>query len=414
MEKLSALLLSAALLFGAVSLQNSDSDALSKLSSLYIRIFQAATAAPKPDLEANIATVASSANLYSSYNQNTPTLAQLRKGDRLHILRKAVFSSTEWVYVCAGDYNVCGWVLVSELNMPNVVENEDLGSGDIVEEYTPNRASMGIVSSDQLNIRTAPGTGFDRIGAYRAGDRVGIIETNSGWGRTAKGWIYLDYVYLDGQVGENPMVGNVTADQLNVRTGPGTKYPVRNAYRRGDRLLILTQIYTENAYWGCTNLGWVNMNYVQPDYIPGTNQPIYGYGTVKDSAMYIYPSANTGYTPSGVLYQGMVVPILQTAMVDGYLWGHVDEGWVVMSCLDMRAIFHQNVVPEPPVDKGLLKDYPTEPPVEHPTEVPTEAPTEVPTETPTEAPTEAPTEPIAEIPTDVLTQMGTDPTAAPG
>ncbi|MGM9604277.1 MAG: SH3 domain-containing protein, partial [Faecousia sp.] len=218
MQTLSAVLLLIALLLSGTASKDVDPDAAVKTGSYFIRVLEAAMRveadAPTPATVKNIATVAEPANLYSSYSQSTRVLARLKKGDELSIKRRAVYSSTEWVYVTAKDYNVSGWVLQSQLNMPGIVEDADLDAGEISEDYVPAYAKMGIVSTDQLNIRTAPGTGFDRIGAYRSGDRVGIIETNNGWGRTAKGWIYLGYVYLDGQVGSNPMVGNVTADRL--------------------------------------------------------------------------------------------------------------------------------------------------------------------------------------------------------
>ena len=390
MQSLSALLLSAALLLGAIAVQNADTDAAAKTGSFFIRVLQAAmhieASTPTPALSQNIATVKSTANLYSSYSQTTRVLAQLKKGDELSIKRRAAFSSDEWVYVTAPEYNVSGWVLVSQLNMPDIVTDADLSSDEITEEYIPAYAKMGIVSTSQLNIRTAPGTGFDRIGSYSSGDRVGIIETNNGWGRTAKGWIYLGYVYMDGQVGQNPMVGNVTADLLNVRSGPGLDYTVCGSYRKGERLLILEQVYADGGYWGCTRLGWVSMHYIQADCIPGTLTPIYGYGTIKDSVLYVYPTAGTDQAPVGQIPQNSVVPILEVSKVGKVLWGRITAGWIAMTNVDMRAVFEQTIIPAPPI----LPVVPTEPPTEETTEA-TESTTEATTETTTEA-TEATTE----------------------
>ena len=101
MQSLSALLLSAALLLGAIAVQNADTSAAAKMGSYFIRVLEAAmhveADAPTPSSVKNIATVKSSANLYSSYSQTTKVLAQLKKGDELSIKRRAVFSSTEWV-----------------------------------------------------------------------------------------------------------------------------------------------------------------------------------------------------------------------------------------------------------------------------------------------------------------------------
>lgn len=424
MQTLSAILLSVALLLSGMSSRDADPDMAAKVGSYFIRVLEAAMRteadAPTPASVKNIATVKEPASLYSSYSQSTKVLAQLKKGDELSIKRRAVFSSTEWVYATAKDYNVSGWVLQSQLYMPGIVEDADLDPSEISEDYVPAYAKMGIVSTDQLNIRTAPGTGFDRIGAYRSGDRVGIIETNNGWGRTAKGWIYLGYVYLDGQVGSNPMVGSVTADRLNIRSGPGMRYTVCGSYYKGERLLILEQIYSGGSYWGCTRSGWVCMDYVQPDYIPGTTKPIYGYGLVEDAALYIYPSAGTNGAPVGQIPLGSVVPILETTKVGNVLWGRISDGWINMTKVDMRAIFEQAVIPSPPV-APTVPTVPTEPATEPATDPTTPAtdpttPASEPT-TPATDPTTAASEPTtaASEPTTAASEPTTaasEPTAA--
>ena len=393
MNTLSAILLSAALVLGASAVQKESPDAAGKLDSFFLRMVQAAaqlesqteatvpTTAPAPAPRKNVAIVENDTPLYSSYSQTTRILAQLQEGDELYILRKASFSSGEWVYATYEEEHVSGWVLISDLKMPEKRKDADLkASGS--DEYVPAYAKMGIVSTDQLNIRTAPGTGFDRIGCYRSGDRVGIIETNSGWGRTTKGWVYLDYVYMDGQVGRNPMVGNVTTEQLNIRSGPGLSYPICGSQRQGDRLLILEQIYAEGYYWGCTRLGWVCMSYVAPDYIPGTKTPIYGYGVIDADSVKVFPKASTKKESVGKLTRGSVVAILQTKTVSGKLWGQTSVGWIRMTHVDMRAIYAQAITPPAPMrvsvkTNNFSPDVPPEttPPVTEPpaTEAPTQA-----------------------------------------
>lgn len=54
---------------------------------------------------------------------------------------------------------------------------------------------------------------------------------------------------------------SVTADLLNVRTGPGTSYPVVATVKRGSTLLIKEQ----KDGWGKFSTGWVSMNYVRQE-----------------------------------------------------------------------------------------------------------------------------------------------------
>ena len=51
-----------------------------------------------------------------------------------------------------------------------------------------------IVTADELNIRKGPGPDHEKIGTYKEGDTVDIYEIQDGWGRTNKGWIKMEYV----------------------------------------------------------------------------------------------------------------------------------------------------------------------------------------------------------------------------
>ena len=361
-------------------------------------------------LDKNQATTKEAANLYSTNSQSSRVLAQLAKGAQLSIKRTLESSGTQWVYATAKEYNVSGWVLVSQLNMPSVVENADLNPSETNGDYVPTYATMGIVTANQLNIRTAPGVNNERVGVYTSGQRVGIIETNSGWGRTARGWIALNYVYLDGQVGQNPMVGNVIADLLNVRSGPGSQYAATTTYKKGDRLLILEQVYSGSAYWGYTRYGWVCMNYIQPDFIPGTTTPIYGFGMVKDASLDIYSTAGGELAGVSPLAQGTIVPVYATAKVGDVLWGQLADGWIDLTNVDMRAIFGQGILPAPPVNPPVEPTEPTEPETTEPTEPETTEPTEPETTEPTEPETTEPTEPETTQPTEPTTTEPTEPT----
>ncbi len=323
-------------------------------------------------LPTKVATGKSDANVYSSYSQSTRVLAQLEKGAELTIRRTAQFGGVDWVYATVKSSSISGWLLESDLNMPSRVTDTDLDHLEASASYVPNYAQLGFVTSNQLNVRTAPGTNFDRVGAYSGGDRIAILETNSGWGRTADGWVYLGYVYYEGQIGANCMIGNVTADQLNIRSGPSTNYPAVGSYGKDDRVMVLEQVYSNGGYWGYTRRGWVSMGYIRPDYIPGTTTPITGFGVVTAGTADVLNAAGTG-TKVETLPKGTIVAVLETVKVGDVIWGHIPAGWIDMNTVDMRAVFQQTVVPPAP-----------EMPEPEPTE-PTEAPTE-----PAEAATDSP------------------------
>ena len=129
--------------------------------------------------------------------------------------------------------------------------------------------AKGVVIGNQLNVRSGPGTNYGRVASLNTGDRVNILEQftigGTKWGCIDKGWISLDYVYIDGTTGENSGTGTVTGDQLNIRTGPGTTYGTNGSLNKGDTVKILTQIKIGNTIWGCINKGWISMEYVEMD-----------------------------------------------------------------------------------------------------------------------------------------------------
>ena len=129
--------------------------------------------------------------------------------------------------------------------------------------------AKGVVIGNQLNVRSGPGTNYGRVASLNTGDRVNILEQftigGTKWGCIDKGWISLDYVYIDGTTGENSGTGTITGDQLNIRTGPGTTYGTNGSLNKGDTVKILTQIKVGNTVWGCIDKGWISMDYVEMD-----------------------------------------------------------------------------------------------------------------------------------------------------
>ena len=127
---------------------------------------------------------------------------------------------------------------------------------------TGTNTAKGIVTGEGLNIRTGPGTDYDSAGSYTYGTRVTILEQINGWGCTDKGWISMKYVYVDGTKGEESGTGVVTGDNVNIRSGPGTAYATVGSLSEGDEIEILAQFLIGDSYWGCTEKGWVCMDYV--------------------------------------------------------------------------------------------------------------------------------------------------------
>lgn len=144
-------------------------------------------------------------------------------------------------------------------NQNNTDNTTDDGNGSTEVQL------KGIVTAKELNIRSKASTDSDRVGGLTYGDRVEILEKSGDWGRTKDGWINLNYIYQDGTTGTNTANGIVTGDQLNIRSGPGTGYGTVGSLSAGDRVNILEQFTYDGTTWGCTKNGWISLSYVYID-----------------------------------------------------------------------------------------------------------------------------------------------------
>ena len=65
-----------------------------------------------------------------------------------------------------------------------------------------------------------------------------MLETNGDWIRTNYGWVYKSYVQIVGAASSNN-TGRVTASALNIRSGPGTNYDKLGVLQYGQSVTIL-------------------------------------------------------------------------------------------------------------------------------------------------------------------------------
>ena len=81
-----------------------------------------------------------------------------------------------------------------------------------------------------VNIRSGPGTGYGKTGAYPRGAVVTVLEEKEGWGRTDKGWVSLDYlepVETAGRVTDNGIAIQSDYIPQGRKNRPGGANPCR-------------------------------------------------------------------------------------------------------------------------------------------------------------------------------------------
>ncbi len=212
------------------------------------------------------------------------------------------------------------------------------------EEKTEGVWTGTVKVNDQLRIRKGPSTSDAVVGYMRSGERVTITEkTVSGsmtWGKTAKGWISMDYVVLDatGTTTVQKTVGTVkVSDLLRVRSGPGTSYAIAAYLKNGTKVEVTERKTVSGTEWGKIDKGWISLSYVvfsqqtqQPQQPQQSQQSQKVTKTVTADCLRIRSDAGTNNTIVGYLYTGAKVEILETKTVNGAVWGRISKGWISM------------------------------------------------------------------------------------
>jgi len=217
-----------------------------------------------------------------------------------------------------GTTNNTGTTTTPTTTNTNIVSN---GSNTVILK--------GVVKVTDLNLRSEGSTNGERLGNLTYGARVEIMEKSGNWGRTKDGWICLDYIYQDGTTGTKTASGVITADELNIRSGPGKEYGTVGSYKDGDSVSILEQFTNNGITWGCTNQGWISMDYVEVG-AAGSTTTTSGEqsGTVIGNGLNIRSGAGADYPAVGSLNYGERVTITEQKKVGDTSWGKISNGWI--------------------------------------------------------------------------------------
>lgn len=187
------------------------------------------------------------------------TAGKLKSGDRVEILE----TSGNWGRIEKG------WVSLKYVKLDSSTTSTTTPdtSTSTPDTSTSTTASYGVITASELNVRSAAGKGNKSVDTYKLGTRVKVTEQTTvdgtTWGKTSDGWISLKYVYIEGTTGSDAGSGTVTADSLNIRSGPGKDFTSVGKLNTGDKVEILTQLEIGKLTWGYTKSGWICMDYVK-------------------------------------------------------------------------------------------------------------------------------------------------------
>lgn len=131
-------------------------------------------------------------------------------------------------------------------------------------------------SSGGLNIRSGPGSNYEKVGRLAVGETVTVTKVQSNgssqWGKIDRGWICMDYVEVAGQRPADTSSVSMTvcvkpsAGELKIRNGPGSSYNEVGRLRGGEYATVTELQQNGNSQWGRIPTGWICMDYVDTVY----------------------------------------------------------------------------------------------------------------------------------------------------
>ena len=269
-------------------------------------------------------------NIRKSASGDSERVGNYVKGDDVEILEQKTVDGTTW-----GRTNL-GWVSMKYVKLEGSTDNTtNTGNNDKTDKDDDKTTSSEVVSNGKttalgyavidygsLNVRTGPGTKYDKVDAVSRGQRFAYYQTSGNWIRIKDGWISKSYVYIEGTTASDGGTGTVTANELNLRNGPDSSYKSKGVLKKGESITILAQV---NG-WGYTTKGWVSMKYIT---LAAPSYPT-GKGTVTTD-LNIRKEASKDSEDIGDYKKGDSVTI--TEVKDG--WGKTDKGWISMKYVSM-------------------------------------------------------------------------------
>ena len=292
------------------------------------------------------------------------------------------------------DYEGDGWVSGSYVT----VRKGTVGGNSTVtdaagNQFETNGTGKGVVANTYsgVNVRTGPSTGYDAKGKLLPGTMVEILELsgNGKWGRTAQGWVSMDYITMVtyNEVVNTPAggttVGSYNDAQKTTTTAvyTGTLAGGVNVYRnpeikeseiirtttQGENITIYelatvtknvtsdvtdvgdtttTTTITTTTYWARINDGWVQ-NPETTITLNALDEKVHTQTGVEK--LNVRKGTNTDANDAGdvfdVLVQGDQVNVTALDIIKDKVWGRIDTkegtGWIRLDYMSEGAVYVQ-------------------------------------------------------------------------
>ena len=212
-----------------------------------------------------------SLRIRSAAGTASTVVGYLNTGARVQILQTTSVNGTSWGQIDKG------WICMDYVKLDGDANNAPSGdTGNTDSSADAGQSVSGTVynCSSYLNVRNGAGTTYSVVAYLYPGDAVTITEQKAvgsvTWGKTAKGWVSMDYIKVGGSGDAAPSGGaaqadtkTVTASCLRVRKTAGTSGQIVSYLYYGAKVTIVETATVDGAAWGRTANGWISMDYVK-------------------------------------------------------------------------------------------------------------------------------------------------------
>ena len=189
---------------------------------------------------------------------------------------------------------------------------------------------IATVSASSLRLRSGPSTAHDTLDYASKGEYVNITGKNGAWYRVSynltDGYMHESYLVLHDAKNVELGYGKVSANKVNIRSGPGTSYAAIARGNTGDKAYIIGF----NRQWYKIIYG-SQIGYIRSDYLLLTEIPYENVDSVNEPKFFV-GGQSTGIAPSAdALNPGSTVAdqIITTAkryIGVPYVWGGSTPG----------------------------------------------------------------------------------------
>lgn len=185
--------------------------------------------------------------------------------------------------------------------------------------------SVATVDASALRLRSQPTTASSTLAYAASGEYVIIYGKSGDWYHVSynltDGYMHADYLNTYSRRNVELGYGNVNANKVNVRSGPGTSYTSLTRANSGDRAYIIG--YNNQWYKVIYNshVGYIRSDYLNPTEIPYENR------ASKNEPLFFVDGQSTGVTPSASALNGssgkaaQIIDNAKKLLGTPYVWG---------------------------------------------------------------------------------------------